>query len=294
MKTPLSLAICFLTLALQADTPLLYEGFDMGGDSGSAVGSEGTFAGRSSAGWMSSWVIKKGASTYQTGDLAMPGLLSKPGLVSNTAASVVMRQLGESCAGIVFGSFRVQASQLKEDSIMALLFSVPQKGEYEVNVKTAMFGFIATRWASPLGAISVGGKVFKVPEGEPIQAGNDYLVLWKITNMPKAGERRDMEIRLWVLNREQVAYFAREGFSEKLLNSASSGRDTTQVLQTLSLTLQDSKVTLVKGLVVSCFSYQVPDARFDEIRISQKSLADAAGLPASQASKGTSSRSNQK
>jgi N-sulfoglucosamine sulfohydrolase len=277
MKIKLLLAFLSLTPLLLAD-PVLYEGFDMAGQSGSQIGSAGTGGGESSTGWMSGWVLKDGMSQYRKNDLRIPGFVSEDGLLANRGHTVVMRQLGESFSGDVYGSFRVRLNQLKENSIMSLLFSLPQKGEHMVNVKTALLGFIATRWASPLGGVSIGGNVVKVPEGEGIVSGEEVLVLWKFGNMPEAGKRSDQEIRMWILGNEQASHFAREGLTEEQLDGAEIGRASGQILQSLSVSLSNSKLTLVKGMIVSCFSYEVPDAEFDEIRISKKSLADAAGV----------------
>lgn len=250
----------------------------MEGPAGSAMGLEGTGGGDSSNGWMSGWVLHDGMSQYRKDDLKIPGLVSEDGLLSNRGRTVVMRQLGESYSGDVYGSFRVRANELKENSIMALLFSVPKAEEFVVNVKTAMLGFSATRWASPLGAVSIAGNVAQNQRGEGMKAGEKILVLWKISDMPEAGKRSDQEIRMWILSSEQAEHFAHEGFAEDQLNDAENGRSSGQVLQSVLLSIRDSRLTLVKGMVMSCFSYDVPGAEFDEIRISRKSLADAAGV----------------
>lgn len=277
MKTKLFLAIFSLAALLGAE-PALYEGFDMPGPAGTPVGTDGAIGGQSSAGWMSSWFVKDGKSRFSKDDLRIPGYVSEEGLISNRGRTVVMRQLGRSFTGDVYGSFRVRAGQLKPNSILSLLFSLPREGEHKVNPKTALFGFIATRWASPLGAVCIGGDVVKVEAGEGMVAGEEILVLWKFGNMPEAGKSSDQEISMWVLSGEQATHFARGGLTEERLGAAGIGRGGDQVLQTMTVSPRNSKLTLVKGLVASCFSYDVPDADFDEIRISTESLADAAGL----------------
>lgn len=277
MKTSISFLIFFLTALLGAQ-PALYEGFDMAGPSGSPMGTDATGGGEASTGWMSGWFIKDGRSQYLQDDIRIPGFRSAEGVLKNRTRTVVMRQLGESFTGDVYGSFRVRAGQLKKNSIMSLLVSVPREGEHKVNPKTALFGFIATRWASPLGALSLGGDVMKIPGGTGMEAGEDIMVLWKIAGIPEPGKSSDQEISMWILSSEQATHFAREGLSEKSLANAGTGRDAGQVLQSMSVSLKNSKLPLMKGLVVSCFSYQVPDARFDEIRISRNSFAEAAGV----------------
>ena len=59
---------------------------------------------------------------------------------------------------------------------------------------------------------------------------------------------------------------------------AELGSEPEQVGQYLRKEIKNSKRGLFGGMVVSCFSAGMPKATFDEIRISQKSLADAVGL----------------
>lgn len=277
MKILISFLLFFPAVVLAAQ-PALYEGFDMAGSPGTSIGTDTTGGGAGSKGWMSGWFIKDGRSQYLRDDLGIPGFRSEEGLVKNRGRTVVMRQLGESFTGDVYGSFRVSAGQLKKNSILSLLISLPREGEHKVNPKTALFGFLAKRWGSPLGAISLGGDVMKMPDGAGMEAGEDILVLWKVAGIPEPGKSSDQEISLWILSRDQATHFAREGMEEEDLAKAGMGRDAGQVLQSMNVSLKNSKLSLMRGLVVSCFSYQIPDARFDEIRISRDSLADAAGV----------------
>lgn len=277
MKKIVLLASLLFAPILRAE-PALYEGFDLSGAPGTTMGSMGTGGGETSIGWMSSWTLWEGVSKYQKNDLSIPGFVSAEGLLSNSGGTAVMRQLGHSINGDVYGSFRVRAERLRENSIMGLLFSLPPKEGDKVNVKTAILGFMATSWASPLGAVSIGGNVVKVPAGEGMVEGEEILYLWKINNLPEPGKRSNQVIQVWILSAEQASHFARVGLTEKVLEEAGLGRGSHQVLQTVKTSLTDSRLTLVKGLVVSCFSFQVPDAKFDEIRISKVSLADAAGV----------------
>jgi hypothetical protein len=56
------------------------------------------------------------------------------------------------------------------------------------------------------------------------------------------------------------------------------GSEPEQVAQYLRKEIKNSKRGLFGGMVVSCFSVGMPKVTFDEIRISQDSLADAVGL----------------
>ena len=69
----------------------------------------------------------------------------------------------------------------------------------------------------------------------------------------------------------------RESF-ESALRLAEPGSEPEQVSQYLRREIKNSKRGLFGGMVASCFSVGMPKVNFDEIRISQKNLADAVGL----------------
>lgn len=267
----------FLSAALQA-SPALYEGFDMPKGFGSALGSWEARSGASSAGWHSDWQQHEGESKVVKQDLAITGLGSSGGAIISKGKTIAMRQMAESFVGDVYGSFRVRGNKVNDNSIMGLLFSLP--GEEDLSPKTALLGFMPMRWASPLGSLSIGGKISKIEAGQSLNPGQTGLVLWKIENLPEPGKRSDQVIHMWMLSEEQAAAFAAKGMYGKALEKATSGTEPGQVLQSIRVPVRNSKLTLVKGLVVSCFSYGVTGASFDEIGISRESLADAAGVGA--------------
>lgn len=255
---------------------VVYEGFDM--ESG-VLGSGLSRSGASSLGWLSDWHVKEGQCRIVSDDLQMAGVRSAGGLLSSKGRTVAMRQLGETMTGDVFGSFRVRGSALKPNSMMGVLLSLP--GADPLNPKTALVSFMATRWGSGLGGMVVGGKPVVVPNGEGLEAKETALVLWKISNLPEPGKRSDQVIQMWILNEAQVAWHAARGMEEKILTQAKQGRGAEEVLQSVRVSTRGSKLTLVKGLVLSCFSADVPKADFDEVRLSRLSLADAASVGAS-------------
>lgn len=274
MKT-LSYLLLLLPLVLQAD-PALYEGFDMSGKVRTTVGAPGVDAGQTSIGWFSSWQMQEGESKLFPDDLEMAGLVSKPRSIAAKGKAVAMRQMAETFVGDVYGSFRVRANKYNDNSMMGLLFSLP--GQEEINPKGALLAFMPMRWASPLGSVSVGGKITKAEQGHALDRGETGLVLWKIENLPEPGKSSNQMIRMWVLNEMQTAAFAEKGMPEEALIKAGIGTDAGQVLQSIEVPVRNSKLSLVKGLIVSCFSYGVNGAFFDEIRISRNSLSDAAGV----------------
>jgi hypothetical protein len=271
-----SFIFCFSALlAPLCAAPVVYEGFDIAG-APAALGSAAARAGTTSHGWLSHWHLKEGASRVLRDDLALAGLQSTPGLTSSKGKTIVMRQLAESMAGDVYGSFRVRGSQLNANSMMGLLISLPDTDP--LTPQTALISLLASRWASGLGAILVGGKPVPIESGEALTAKETAIVLWKMENLPAPGKSANVVIRMWILNEQQAGHFAATGMRERDLRRAKSGRDPQQVMQSGEVALRGSKFSMLKGLVISCFSNGVPKADFDEIRISTTSLAEAAGV----------------
>ena len=102
-------------------------------------------------------------------------------------------------------------------------------------------------------------------------------VLWKMENLPPIGKRSNIRVKMWVLNSQQAAYYARQGFNESVLDQAGEGNDPSQVSQAIETSVRNSKRGIFRGMLVSCFSVGVPRVCFDEIRLSQVSLDAAAG-----------------
>ena len=160
------LIYCLLTLTTPLlAAPSIYEGFDMG-TSPAALGSESARSGVSSQGWLSDWHLKDGNSRFLPEDLTLAGLESANGLVSSKGKTVAMRQLAETLSGDVYGSFRVRGAQLKTNSMMGLMISLPDVEP--MNPKTSFLSFMATRWGSELGGLVIGGKPVKVDQGAAI------------------------------------------------------------------------------------------------------------------------------
>ena len=269
-----ALACIALSTSLLA-SPAVYEGFDMDTLPAQLGTDDGRF-GATSQGWLSDWHIKEGNSRVLRDDLAIAGLHSANGLVSSRGKAVVMRQLDESFSGDVYGSFRVRGGQLNPNSMLGLLIGLPDADP--VTPRTSFISFLAARWGSELGAILVAGRPAQVQSGAALEVNQTALVLWKIDNLAELGKRTHPVIQMWILNEEQASHFAASGMLEKDLKAAKSGSKPDQVMQYARVELRDSKLTLVKGLIVSCFSNGAGKADFDEIRISRDSLADAAGV----------------
>ena len=68
--------------------------------------------------------------------------------------------------------------------------------------------------------VGAKGRTYKVPDGVPCENGKEYLVVWKMSGLPEAGQSSDVSLSYWVLNSDQVEYFASKGFDQRLFNLA--------------------------------------------------------------------------
>ena len=247
--------------------------------------SDATRAGNTSHGWNSTWQVTAGKPLTKTTDLEIKGFDSSVGSLevrgerkpNSIGQGVAMRQITEGYIGDVYGSFRFRANALKIESAFGLLLSLP--GQNPLNLTTATFTFCPKRWGSEYGMMAAGKqRVTKSEAGEACNPDSNYLVVWKLENLPKLGSRQSIILNMWILDEDQASYFANEDFSESALRLAELGNEPEQVGQYLRKEVKDSKRGLFGGMIVSCFSVGIPKVTFDEIRISKDSLADAVGL----------------
>lgn len=264
----------------------VYEGFDMTAKSGSAIGgSDGALSGQTSTGWHSSWQALKGKSVVSGEDLRIKGLESTPGALllrgerknRSIGQGVAMRQISESHTGDVYGSFRFKSGNLIQNSILGVLFSLPDGKP--VTPRNALFAVCPKRWASSYGMLGAGQKhISKIENGVECYADETYLVVWKFENLPAPGKRGKIRLMMWVLDARQAAHFASNGFSESDLRQAEQGVEAKQVSQSIGASIPNSKRGIHRGIVISCFSSGVAKVLMDELRVSSESLADAVGL----------------
>ena len=113
-------------------------------------------------------------------------------------------------------------------------------------------------------------------------ASSGWNSTWQVTAGKPFVEATDLEIRGFdfvggslEVRGERKPNSIGQGVPMRL---AELGSEPEQVGQYLRREIKDSKRGLFGGMVVSCFSVGMPKVTFDEIRISQKSLADAVGL----------------
>jgi hypothetical protein len=252
----------------------IYEGFDMPGPADSFLGEKGNTAGSSSKGWMSTWQASIGKALFNEADLEIEGLESTPGslrlrgqqMEKHIGKSAIMRQIGKNYTGDVYGSFRFSTGRLLDESTIALLIAVP--GKATPTPADSVFAFSPKRWGAEQGMIKSGKKVSKILSGEMCEADATYQVLWKLENLPAAGERQNIKMKMWILNAAQATHFAKNNFKQSELNLAEEGTESHQICQRTTSSLADSKRTILKGMVVTLFSYSTPKLVFDEVRIS--------------------------
>ena len=263
-----------LLLALHQSHAEITESFNMSAVSGSDIGSPGARAGADSKGWMSTWQTVVGTARYSSDDLSIDSLSSTGGSLQlrgekkakSIGRAVVMRQMDATYSGDVYGQFRFNSGSPHNDSVIGVLFSAPS--QEPPTPKTAMFAICPKRWGSNYGMIGAGQKVAKVDMGAACEAFQNYLVLWKLENLPEPGKRKKIQLKMWVLNEAQASHFKASNFSENSLLEASRGSEKEQVSQFTSVTIPNSKRTLARGMVVSLFNFSTPQLYFDEIHLS--------------------------
>jgi hypothetical protein len=287
MKTQTLFFFTILLILLQkAVCAEIYEGFDMADqNSVPLASSDTTRIGITSSGWNSTWQVTAGKPFVDASDLEIKGFDSVGGSLevrgerkpNSIGQGVAMRQIADSFVGDVYGSFRFNAKALKIESALGLLFSVP--GQNPLNLTTATFTFCPKRWGSEYGMTAAGKeRVAKSEEGAPCVPNTSYLVVWQLENLPKLGKRQSIVLNMWILDEDQASHFANKDFSESALRLAELGSEPEKVAQYLRKEIKNSKRGLFGGMIVSCFSVGMPKVTFDEIRISQDSLADAVGV----------------
>lgn len=272
-----STLLLMLTFSLPTAAEI-YEGFDMPGPNDTFIGEAGNTSGASSQGWMSTWQTFVGKALFNEADLEIEGLDSTPGSIrirgeqmpNHIGKSATLRQIAQNYTGEVYGSFRFSTGRLLDDSTIALLIAVP--GEETPTPVNSVFAFSPKRWGAKQGMIKSGQKVSKILSGEMCEADKTYQVLWKLENLPEAGDRKNIKMKMWILNAAQATHFAKNNFKQTELNLAEEGTESHQICQRTTSSLADSKRTILKGMVVTLFSYSTPKLVFDEVRISSESF----------------------
>ena len=282
-KTLLLLILAsFFNCVMLAD---LYEGFDFNTQKTKSMGLKDTLSGNTSFGWLGGWQIGLGNALYSPDDISFENLKSTGGsaLIKSEKINAqvfgrgyITRQTKVAYEGEIYGSFRIVPGFMAEQSVIGMVFSLPNVSK--MNVKNGLFAICPKRFGGLLGMVGAKGKTYKVVEGNPCLKGREYLVIWKMVDLPKMGDAADVSIEFWVLNTEQVDYFASKQFEDKYLSLAEPGDLKNQVSQYGRKDLKDTKRSLYKGIVMTPFVFNTNNVKFDEIKISTKGIKDAVGL----------------
>lgn len=271
-----------INLSLNAD---LYEGFNFNNKNQVSIGKEGSLGGQTSSGWMSTWQVGSGDAIVSKKDIQFKGLKSANGSVilkgnrvnqNFFAKGFAIRQIDKAYAGNVYGSFRIIPGFMTEETVISMIFALPNTAE--MSVKNGIFAISPKRWGGELGMIGAKGRTYKALDGIPCVKGEPYLIIWKMSGLPSTGSSSDVTLVYWVLNKKQVEFFASKGFEMKYLNLAEPGNKEYNVCQFGRKDLKDTKRSLYKGIVLTPFVYNTTNVTFDEIRISSKGIKDAVGL----------------
>lgn len=223
------------------------------------------------ASWLTDWHRLQGTLTNIPESLKIKGLQSKGGALQLLKKGEALAQHRIMIDGSYFGSYRVQASKIKADTILGLLLSRPMREG--LTPKTASIGFLAKGWKTDLGVLLVDGVPVKVLEGIGLSIDQTYLVVFHVVN-----EGTQKAVTMWILNESQASYFASNKVTPAILNAAPLSRDAGGVLQRVRhQKKKDPNLTIFKGDIVACVAKYCPDATFDEIRIVSGSLKEGIG-----------------
>ena len=78
---------------------------------------------------------------------------------------------------------------MTEDTVIGMIFALPNTED--MSVRNGLFAICPKRWGE-LGMIGAKGKTYKAVEGAPCVKGKDYLVVWKMSGLPKVGLKKEV------------------------------------------------------------------------------------------------------
>ena len=259
----LMIAINFLIIVGVLDAKLMvYEGFQMNAAEPDRR-----------SGWTIPWGVFDGEAIIVDEDLEFEGLSSTHGLLQLKRDTVSVCQMDEVSSRAFYGSFRIQCNELTKDALVG--FAICEPDATAVRPETSRMSLLVKGWRSELGALSALGNKKKIIEGEGVQQGEPYLVLFKVVN---SGAQHG-SLTMWVLSREQVADLRGNGFNEDQLSKIPLGDEAGQLCQRMTAEIaKEKKPVFGSGLIFCLISRYNSGAQIDEIRVSDISLAEAAGL----------------
>jgi hypothetical protein len=241
---------------------LVYEGFQMGEDQPDCR-----------SGWTIPWGVFDGEAIIVDQDLQFEGLSSTHGLLQLKRDTVSVCQLGDFDGSVFYGSFRIQCDNLTNDALIG--FAICEPDVTAVRPETSRMSLLVKGWRTEFGALAALGNQKTIVEGSRVQEGEPYLVLFKVVN---SGAQHG-SLTMWVLSREQVADLRGNGFNEDQLSKIPLGDEAGQLCQRMTVEIaKEKKPIFGSGLIFCLISRYNSGAQIDEIRVSDISLAEAAGL----------------
>jgi hypothetical protein len=225
------------------------------------------------SGWTIPWGVFDGEVIIVDEDLEFEGLSSTHGLLQLKRDTVSVCQMDEMDGGTFYGSFRIQCDNIVKDALVG--FAICESDATVVRPDTSRMSLLVKGWRSELGALTALGNKKKIVEGEGVKEGEPYLVLFKVVN---SGAQHG-SLTMWVLSREQVADLRVNGFNEDQLSKIPLGDEAGQLCQRMTAEIaKEKKPIFGSGLIFCLISRYNSGAQIDEIRVSDISLAEAAGL----------------
>jgi hypothetical protein len=250
---------------------LAYEGFDY--TPGGVVGQSGG-SGFSGA-WSNLETSGTGVNVMADG-LAFSNLLVTGGRIEgqalvNGGKSRVQRDLSANAPGQLYGSYLYRRNSTIDGTTVAGLM-IGNPGEPD-NDSTA--AFYADEWLQPVGARVES--TMGPSNGAALTKGETFLVLFS-SNLNDGLQTATM----WVLNEAQFDTFKAGGLTEAELNAASVGTGSSDVWAKSTTQGPDDSLDPVNNLKFMAYGGWGPPegilVSFDELRLSQTSLAEVAPL----------------
>ena len=219
-------------------------------------------------GWLTNWRQGDGEVKHIGNDLKYDGLASCAGAIQLNGPKVtVASQLNTPLFGTTYGSARIKTGHIKPDSVIAITFAGPETED--VVPKNSAISLILKAWKQELGTISRKSTKTEFESGSPIQSNSDYLLIWHM--------EQSKHVTMWILDESQAKHFTQQGFATEQMENARIGAAPDNVMQRISAQLS-KKLDIDRGYLLSCFALTCPGTMFDEIRISDSSLAEAVGM----------------
>ena len=219
------------------------------------------------------------AVTYNTAGMSFGDLQTQGGSVTSTPAGgapIFSAQLSSSAlsalgaASTVYGSFLFSTNLNGSGYVDALLFgtSTSSDGNSVVNISPIAYGY-------NYGRIQVGG-LQAAGTGTQLAVNTPYLELFQISiNITNGG----INAKSWALSASQFANF-QGNLTATNLDSAATGTAFNQITEETFLSGTDPNIsTELSGITnMSLYSYG-STGTYDEVRISNASLAETAPVP---------------